>query len=80
MRTDNIDAWLTALTGNRRSHPCGSACACSPGRAGDRIVGVMGGTSMALIEDATEAITVTEQLTGRKLDPFARGILRHELR
>ena len=26
-----------------------------------------------LIEDATEAITVTEQLTGRKLDPFEKS-------
>ena len=35
-----------------------------------------------LIEDATEAITVTEQLTGRKLDPFAREVIlrAHELR
>ena len=51
---------------------------------GDRVVGVMGGYIRwaGLIEDATEAITVTEQLTGRKLDPFAREVILrvHELR
>jgi hypothetical protein len=35
-----------------------------------------------LIDDPTEAITMTEQLTSRKLDPFAREVIMraHELR
>ena len=35
-----------------------------------------------LVDGDTETITITEQLTGRKLDPFARQLIirAHELR
>ena len=44
---------------------------------GDRIVGIMGGYIRwaGLVEDDTQAITVTERLAGRQLDPFARNVI-----
>ena len=85
MRTDNIDAWLTALYRELDDLiRAGQRVLVHGEELGDRVVGVMGGYIRwaGLIEDATEAITVTEQLTGRKLDPFAREVILrvHELR
>jgi hypothetical protein len=44
---------------------------------GDRIVGVMGGYIRwaGLVDDDTQAITITERLAGRQLDPFARNVI-----
>jgi hypothetical protein len=44
---------------------------------GDRIIGVMGGYIRwsGLVEDPSQAITVTERLAGRQLDPLARNII-----
>ena len=44
---------------------------------GDRIVGIMGGYIRwaGLVDDDTQAITVTERLAGRQLDPFARNVI-----
>jgi hypothetical protein len=44
---------------------------------GDRIVGIMGGYIRwaGLVDDDTKAITITERLTGRQLDPFARNVV-----
>ena len=44
---------------------------------GDRIVGIMGGYIRwsGLVEDDTKAIVLTEQLTGRQLDPWARDVV-----
>ncbi|MET0578482.1 MAG: hypothetical protein ABW122_07470, partial [Ilumatobacteraceae bacterium] len=44
---------------------------------GDRIVGIMGGYIRwaGLVDDDTQAITVTERLAGRQLDPFARNLI-----
>ena len=50
----------------------------------DRVVGVMGGYIRwaGLVEDPTQAIQVTERLSGRQLDPFAREVIMnaHTLR
>ena len=50
----------------------------------DRIIGVMGGYIRwsGLVEEATQAIQVTERLSGRQLDPFAREVIMnaHKLR
>ncbi|MDA3030704.1 MAG: hypothetical protein O3B90_00035 [Actinomycetota bacterium] len=50
----------------------------------DRIFGVMGGYIRwsGLVEEATQAIQVTERLAGRQLDPFAREVIMnaHKLR
>jgi hypothetical protein len=44
---------------------------------GDRIVGIMGGYIRwaGLVNDDTQAITVTERIAGRQLDPFARNVI-----
>ena len=44
---------------------------------GDRIVGIMGGYIRwaGLVDDDTQAITITERLAGRQLDPFARNVI-----
>lgn len=44
---------------------------------GDRIVGIMGGYIRwaGLVDDDTKAITITERLAGRQLDPFARNVI-----
>jgi hypothetical protein len=44
---------------------------------GDRIAGIMGGYIRwaGLVDDDTQAINVTERLTGRQLDPFARNVI-----
>ena len=44
---------------------------------GDRLVGIMGGYIRwaGLVDDDTQAITVTERLAGRQLDPFARNVI-----
>jgi hypothetical protein len=44
---------------------------------GDRIVGIMGGYIRwsGLVDDPTRAIEVTERLSGRKLDPWARDVI-----
>jgi hypothetical protein len=51
---------------------------------GDRLVGVMGGYIRwsGLVDDGTQAIVVTERLSGRQLDPFGRRVVlrAHQLR
>jgi hypothetical protein len=44
---------------------------------GDRIAGIMGGYIRwaGLVDDDTKAIAITERLTGRQLDPFARNVI-----
>jgi len=44
---------------------------------GDRIVGIMGGYIRweGLVDDDTAAITITERIAGRQLDPFARNVI-----
>ena len=44
---------------------------------GDRLVGIMGGYIRwaGLVDDDTKAITITERLAGRQLDPFARNVI-----
>jgi hypothetical protein len=44
---------------------------------GDRLVGIMGGYIRwaGLVDNDTKAIEVTERLTGRQLDPWARDVI-----
>lgn len=50
----------------------------------DRLVGIMGGYVRwsGLVDDPSQAITITERIAGRQLDPFAREVIlmAHELR
>lgn len=82
---DNLDAYLTRLYTelhdllNRNIKVLVHAEEVS-----DRIVGVMGGYIRwsGLVEEPTHAIQVTERLSGRQLDPFAREVIMnaHTLR
>jgi len=50
----------------------------------DRLIGIMGGYIRwsGLVDDASQAIAITERIAGRQLDPFAREVILmvHELR
>ena len=85
MRTDDLDAWLRSLyTELDELVRGGQRVIVHAEELGDRLVGVMGGYIRwaGLVDGDTETITITEQLTGRKLDPFARQLIirAHELR
>ena len=85
MRTDDLDAWLRSFyTEIDDLVRAGQRVIVHADELGDRLVGVMGGYIRwaGLVDGDTETITVTEQLTGRKLDPFARELIirAHELR
>jgi hypothetical protein len=75
---DHLDTYLKGLyteIDDLVSH--GTTVVVHGDEVGDRIVGVMGGYIRwaGLIEDPTQAIQVTERLSGRQLDPFGRGII-----
>ena len=85
MRTDDLDTWLRSFYNEIDDLVrAGQRVVVHAEELGDRLVGVMGGYIRwaGLVEGDTETITVTEQLTGRKLDPFARQLIirAHELR
>ena len=85
MRTDDLDGWLRSLYTELDELVRGGQRVIVHAEAlGDRLVGVMGGYIRwaGLVDGDTETITITEQLTGRKLDPFARQLIirAHELR
>jgi hypothetical protein len=44
---------------------------------GDRLIGIMGGYIRwaGLVDDPSQAITVTERIAGRQLDPLARNVI-----
>ena len=85
MRTDDLDGWLRSLyTELDELVRGGQRVIVHAEELGDRLVGVMGGYIRwaGLVDGDTETITITVQLTGRKLDPFARQLIirAHELR
>lgn len=77
-RGDDRDAWLgpfyRELDEVLRQ---GSKVIVHGDEVGDRLVGIMGGYIRwsGLVDDPTRAIEVTERLTGRKLDPWARDVI-----
>ena len=75
---DELEAWLKAFY--RELHELmrtGTKVIVHGEEVGDRIVGIMGGYIRwsGLVDDDTQAITVTERLAGRQLDPFARNVI-----
>ena len=83
---ENLDAYLKALYTEIREllkHNT-KVMLHAEEEVSDRIIGVMGGYIRwsGLVEDATQAIQVTERLSGRQLDPFAREVIMnaHNLR
>ena len=43
----------------------------------DRLIGILGGYIRwsGLVDDSSQAITITERIAGRQLDPFAREVI-----
>ncbi|MFV0306783.1 MAG: hypothetical protein ACK5OX_03450 [Desertimonas sp.] len=75
---DELDPWLKAFyTELHELLRTGTKVIVHGEEVGDRIAGIMGGYIRwaGLIDDGTQAITVTERLTGRQLDPFARNVI-----
>ena len=82
---ENLDAYLKSLyTEIRELLKHNTKVMVHAEEVSDRIIGVMGGYIRwsGLVEDATQAIQVTERLSGRQLDPFAREVIMnaHNLR
>jgi hypothetical protein len=78
LQTDELETYLPALYRELDDLiAAGSRVVMHGEELGDRVVGVVGGWIRwkGLVEDPTDAITMTEQLTGRKLDPFARQVI-----
>lgn len=75
---EELDRWLTGLYRELdellRS---GTKVVVHGEEVGDRVIGVMGGYIRwaGLVDDGTTAITVTERLAGRQLDPFGRNVV-----
>ena len=82
---DDLDAYLKVLYPEMRDLiDSGVKVVVHGEEVGDRLLGVMGGFIRwsGLVEDGSQAITVSERIAGHQLDPSARAlILRvHELR
>ena len=75
---EDTDAWLRTFY--REVHDLlrnGIKVLVHGDEVGDRIVGIMGGYIRweGLVDDDTAAITITERIAGRQLDPFARNVI-----
>ena len=75
---DDPDFWLKSFY--REVHELlrnGTKVVVHGEEVGDRIVGIMGGYIRweGLVDDDTTAITITERIAGRQLDPFARNVI-----
>lgn len=76
--TDELDSWLRALyTELDELLRAGTKVVIHGEEVGDRIAGIVGGYIRwtGLVSEDTKAIAVTERLTGRQLDPFARNVI-----
>ena len=82
---DDVDAYLRVLYPELRELLDSNVKVIVHGEeVGDRLLGIMGGFIRwsGLVDDGSQAITVSERIAGHQLDPWARElILRvHELR
>ena len=82
---DDIDPWLVSFYNELKVLLAGDTkILVHAEEVGDRIIGIMGGYIRwsGLVDDASQAIIITERIAGQQLDPFARElILRvHDLR
>ena len=78
LRLEDLDNWLVSFYRELDElMATGAKLVVHGEELGDRIVGVMGGYIRwsGLIDDDTKAIAVTERLTGRQLDQFARNVV-----
>lgn len=75
---EDLDSWLTSLYAELDDLlRAGTKVLVHGEEVGDRLAGIMGGYIRwkGLVTDDTQAIVVTERLTGRQLDPFARNVI-----
>jgi hypothetical protein len=75
---DELDLWLKSLYRELGEMlRAGTKVLVHGEEVGDRLVGIMGGYIRwaGLVDDDTKAITITERLAGRQLDPFARNVI-----
>jgi len=76
--SEDLDVWLKSFYQELHELLRGGTKVIVHGEeVGDRIAGIMGGYIRwaGLVDDDTQAINVTERLTGRQLDPFARNVI-----
>jgi hypothetical protein len=74
----DLDTWLTAFYTELRDLLAQHVKVVVHGEeVGDRIMGLMGGYIRwaGLVEDESQAITITERIAGRQLDPAARSLI-----
>jgi hypothetical protein len=78
LNTDDLEGWLRSFYREIDDlMRAGQKLIVHGEELGDRLVGVMGGYIRwsGLVDDDTKAIAVTERLTGRQLDPWARNVV-----
>ncbi len=77
-RADDRDNWLVAFYHELDNLlQQGGKILVHGEEVGDRIAGIMGGYIRwtRLVDDDTQAIEITERLTGRQLDPWSRDLI-----
>jgi hypothetical protein len=75
---DDIDAWLRSFYPELQALlDAGTKVIVHGEEVGDRLMGIMGGYIRwaGLVNDGSQAITITERIAGRQLDPFARELI-----
>ena len=77
-RADDLEGWLRSFYRELDDlMRAGAKVVVHGEELGDRLVGIMGGyiNWNGLIDEDTKVIEITERLTGRQLDPFARNVI-----
>lgn len=75
---DDLDPWLTSFYRELSELLKNNVKVLVHGEeVGDRLIGIMGGYIRwsGLVDDDTQAITITERIAERQLDPFARNVI-----
>jgi hypothetical protein len=75
---DDLDAWLRSFYPELQGLlDAGTKVIVHGEEVGDRLMGIMGGYIRwaGLVSDGSQAITITERIAGRQLDPFARELI-----
>jgi len=76
--TDDLTVWLRSFYGELNGLLEASTKVVVHNEAvDDRLIGILGGYIRwsGLVADSSQAITITERIAGRQLDPFAREVI-----